>query len=146
MMCRGYQWRLAVRASSALLLVVVIPSAADAQASGPPVQTVAAPINLGGRGWSASEGWHAESQKAESQKLEFEFRGGLATDYIYRGVTLSDRKPAIGAAIEATYNLLYAGVTVASVKLPTQPAAEISMSGGIRPKLGTIEFDLGATY
>jgi uncharacterized protein (TIGR02001 family) len=79
-------------------------------------------------------------------QLEFEFRGGLASDYIYRGVTLSDRKPAVGAAIEATYGLLYASVAVASVKLPTQPAAEISMSGGIRPTLGKIDLDLGVTY
>src|SRR6476659_4428735 len=102
-------------------------------------------INLGGRGWSAAESRHPAPEGGKNQ-LEFEFRGGLASDYIYRGVTLSDRKPAVGAAIEATYALLYAGATVASVKLPTQPAAEISMSGGIRPTLGKIDFDLGVTY
>ena len=102
-------------------------------------------INLGGRGWSAAESRHTAPDGGKNQ-LEFEFRGGLASDYIYRGVTLSDRKPAVGAAIEATYALLYAGVTVASVKLPTQPAAEISMSGGIRPTLGKIDLDLGVTY
>lgn len=84
-------------------------------------------------------------ESAKSQ-LEFEVRGGLASDYVYRGVTLSDRKPAVGMAIEATYNVLYAGVTVASVRLPTQPAAEISFSGGVRPTLGPVEFDLGVTY
>ena len=83
---------------------------------------------------------------ASKNQLEFEVRGGLASDYIYRGVTLSDRRPAVGLAIEATYALLYAGVTVASVKLPTQPAAEISLSGGIRPTIGAIDFDLGITY
>src|SRR6188472_4603384 len=72
-------------------------------------------INLGGRGWSAAESRHAAPDVGKNQ-LEFELRGGLASDYIYRGVTLSDRKPAVGAAIEATYALLYAGVTVASVK------------------------------
>jgi uncharacterized protein (TIGR02001 family) len=102
-------------------------------------------INLGGRGWAAAESRHAAPDGANSQ-LEFEVRGGVASDYVYRGVTLSDRKPAVGAAIEATYALLYAGVMVASVKLPTQPAAEISMSGGIRPTLGMIDLDLGVTY
>src|SRR5262245_6311314 len=29
--------------------------------------------------------------------VEFSFRAGLASDYIYRGTTLSDRKPAVGA-------------------------------------------------
>ena len=45
----------------------------------------------------------------------------------------SHRLPAVGMAVEATYNVLYAGLAVASVRLPTQPAAEISLSGGIRP-------------
>jgi hypothetical protein len=49
-------------------------------------------------------------------------------------------------AIETTYNVLYAGMTAASVKLPTQPAAEISIGGGARPALGPVEFDLGVTY
>ena len=129
-------------------LCAEVMAATAALGQGPTSTTQAASsgaINLGGRGWSAAESRHTASDGGKSQ-LEFEFRGGLASDYIYRGVTLSDRKPAVGAAIEATYALLYAGVTVASVKLPTQPAAEISMSGGIRPTLGKIDLDLGVTY
>jgi Bacterial protein of unknown function (Gcw_chp) len=32
------------------------------------------------------------------------------------------------------------------VKLPTQPAAELTFASGIRPKIATIDFDLGVTY
>ena len=74
------------------------------------------------------------------------FRGGFATDYIYRGTTLLDHTPAVGAAIEAAFAQLYAGVGVASVKLPTQPSTEITMSGGIGQTIGNVDFDLGATY
>ena len=102
-------------------------------------------INLGGRGWSASDHKPPTSDRAPNQP-EFDFRGGLASDYIYRGTTLSDHKPAVGAAIEATFAQLYAGVAVASVKLPSQPSAEITMSGGIRQTIGNVDFDLGATY
>jgi uncharacterized protein (TIGR02001 family) len=102
-------------------------------------------INLSGRGWTAAESKRPAPDGGKNQ-FEFEVRGGWASDYIYRGVTLSDRGPAVGAAIEATYALLYAGATVASVKLPTKPAAEISMSGGIRPTLGMIDLDLGVAY
>jgi uncharacterized protein (TIGR02001 family) len=118
--------------------------AALAQSSTSAAQAAPA-INLGGRGWSGAESRHVAPDGGKNQ-LEFEISGGLASDYIYRGVTLSARQPAVGAAIEATYALLYAGVTVASVKLPTQPAAEISTSAGIRPSLGMIDLDLGATY
>ncbi len=81
-----------------------------------------------------------------ANQLEFSFRGGFATDYIYRGTTLSDHKPAVGAAVEASYAQFYAGVAVASVKLPTQPAAEVSMSGGVRQKFADIDFDFAVTY
>lgn len=119
---------------------------ANAQDSGPTVQApTATSINLGGRGLSMSEGKHAASAEGKHQ-LELELRGGVASDYIYRGVTLSDRKPAVGAALEATYGQFYAGVTMASVRLPTQPTAEVSISGGIRPTLGTVDFDLGVIY
>jgi uncharacterized protein (TIGR02001 family) len=89
----------------------------------------------------------AETSRATSaNELEFSARAGLATDYIYRGTTLSDRGPAAGAAFEARYGQFYAGTTVATVKLPTQPAAEFTYAGGIRPKIATIDFDLGVTY
>jgi uncharacterized protein (TIGR02001 family) len=99
-------------------------------------------INLGGRGWLAPE---ERPERAESQ-LKYEIRGGFVTDYIYRGTTLSDHKPAIGAAAEITFAQLYAGVAVASVKLPTQPAAEITVTGGMRKNIADINFDIGMTY
>src|SRR4029078_8634261 len=71
---------------------------------------------------------------------------GAATDYIYRGTTLSDHGPAAGAAVEARFGPLYAGTTVAPVKLPTQPFAEFATAAGIRPKIATIDFDFGMTY
>jgi hypothetical protein len=99
-------------------------------------------IGLGNRGWSAAETNHATS----ANELEFSARAGFASDYIYRGTTLSAHGPAAGAAVEATFGLLYAGTTVATVKLPTQPFAEFTMAGGIRPKIANIDFDLGVTY
>jgi uncharacterized protein (TIGR02001 family) len=73
-------------------------------------------------------------------------RGGFATDYVYRGITLSDRKPAVGAAVEAAFRQFYAGAAIASVKLPTRPAAEVTVNAGVRPKIGNIDFDLSWTY
>jgi uncharacterized protein (TIGR02001 family) len=78
--------------------------------------------------------------------VQFSVKAGVASDYIYRGVTLSDRKPAVGAGVEASYRWLYAGATAASVKLPSQPSAEFTVGGGLRPTWGPVEFDLGITY
>ena len=99
-------------------------------------------IGLGNRGWSAP----ATNRATSANELEFSARAGFASDYIYRGTTLSDHGPAAGAALEASFGALYAGTTVATVKLPTQPVAEFTFAGGIRPKIATIDFDLGVTY
>src|SRR5262245_27190440 len=143
-LCR-MSWLYRTVAGACCLAMLAAPEAHAQTVAQTPAYSSAGAINLGGRGWGGSDTKHAATDTAKSQ-LESEVRGGLTSNYVYRGVTLSDRKPAAGMAIEATYNVLYAGVAVASVKLPTQPAAEISMSGGIRPTVGPVDFDLGVIY
>jgi len=107
-------------------------------------------IDLGARpGLAAEASGRAASPPSQDGKdspFEFSFKAGLASDYIYRGVTLSDRRPAVGTVLEAAYSILYAGGTVTSVNLPTRPAAEITMVGGLRPVLGDVTFDFNWTY
>jgi uncharacterized protein (TIGR02001 family) len=105
-------------------------------------------INVGGRAGVAIEVPARTVSTPDHAVSPFEFSasGGLATDYIYRGTTLSDHRPAVGAAFEATaFNLFYLGSTITSVKLPSQPTAEITMNSGVRPKLGNVTFDFGWT-
>lgn len=101
-------------------------------------------VNLGGRGLSA--GSFSRTMQSADNPVQFSARAGIASDYIYRGVTLSDRKPAYGAGIEAAFGNFYAGATAASVELPSQPNAEISFAGGYRPSIGNVDFDFGVTY
>ena len=49
-------------------------------------------IGLGNRGWSATETNHGTS----ANELELSARAGVASDYIYRGTTLSAHGPAAG--------------------------------------------------
>jgi len=102
-------------------------------------------IGVGGHGLVAS-GRAVSFKERAAETFEFSARAGIASDYIYRGVTLSDRKPAVGVGMEATFAGFYAGATFASVKLPSQPSGEISMSGGYRRSIGKMDFDLGVTY
>ena len=142
------------RASGRIVAItaLVVLSLAPATGSSVRAQThdddAAGSINLGARGGLAAEApvGTAPRQDGAPSPFEFSVRGGFASDYIYRGVTLSDRKPAVGAGLEAALGLLYAGATVTSVELPSRPAAEITMSGGVRPKLWDINLDFGWTY
>ena len=103
----------AVAVAAAIWLISVATSPAHGQA---PAEVSGGMINLGGRGWSPGEGKLVTSDRTTNQ-FEFDVRAGFATDYIYRGTTLSDHKPAVGAAFEAAFAQFYTGISVASVKL-----------------------------
>ena len=135
-------WRISSASIAAFVALWFAPMTGDLVRAQTTEVSPGGAISLGNRGWSATDTSHATSEN----ELEFSARAGFASDYIYRGTTLSDHQPAAGAAVEATYGPLYAGTTVATVKLPTQPIAEVTMAGGIRPKIADVNFDLGVTY
>ena len=82
--------------------------------------------------------------------FDFAWGGKLMSDYVSRGVTQSNGNPSVTAYGEARYNIgdtqRYAGVQGWSVKLPTDPAAEIDLYGGVRQTIGKFAIDLGAIY
>jgi hypothetical protein len=141
------------RASGRIVAITALVALSLAPAIGGSVRAqthdddAAGSINLGARGGLAAEApvGTVPRQDGTPSSYEFSGRAGFASDYIYRGVTLSDHKPAVGAGLEVALGLLYAGATVTSVELPSRPAAEITMSGGVRPKLWDINLDFGWT-
>jgi uncharacterized protein (TIGR02001 family) len=101
---------------------------------------------LGARGGPAAAPRAASKKDDGDDTFEFTAKAGFATDYIYRGTTMTDRKPVVGAAFEAAFDQFYASGTVANVKLPNDRAVEITMGGGVTPSLGNVDFDLSWTY
>ena len=103
--------------------------AADAPIPSPPAE----PVKDGVSGWSLS------------------FGSVLTTDYNFRGISQSDRKPAVQGTAEIAYSItpnfqIYANVFGSSLKLPSQAAMELDGSFGVRPTFGVLGFDFGATY
>ena len=79
------------------------------------------------------------------------FGAAVMNDYNFRGISQSDHGPAGFAYFEPRYNVtpdvqLYGGIAAASVKLATDPTAEIDLYGGIRPTFGPVQFDFGGIY
>ncbi len=77
--------------------------------------------------------------------------GAVATDYNFRGISQTDRGAAGFAYIEGRYNpnaqfQWYAGIAGATVKLVTDPSAEIDFYGGLRSTFGAFQLDLGLMY
>jgi uncharacterized protein (TIGR02001 family) len=135
-------WQISSASIAAFLGLCLVPITAGLASAQTLEVSPGGAIGLGNRSWSATDTNRAPSEN----ELEFSARAGVASDYIYRGTTLSDHGPAAGGAVEAKFGPLYAGTTVATVNLPTDPAAELTAAGGIRPKIAGIDFDLGATY
>ena len=79
------------------------------------------------------------------------FGAAVMSDYNFRGISQSDRGASVNAYFEPRLNInpnlqLYAGISGYSVKLATDPAAEIDLYGGIRPTFGPVALDFGAMY
>ena len=77
------------------------------------------------------------------------FGAAVMNDYNFRGISQSAHGPAGFAYFEPRYNItpdvqVYGGIAATSVKLATDPTAEIDLYGGIRPTFGPVAFDFGA--
>jgi len=83
--------------------------------------------------------------------FDIAFGAALMNDYIFRGISQSNRKPSVAAYFEPRFNItntvqLYAGIAGESISFPNRAAAEIDFYGGIRPTFGPVTFDLGFWY
>ena len=70
----------------------------------------------------------------------------IASDYNFRGYTLSDHKPSISTNLEATYNILFAAVNAASVHVPMVSQLQMTDYAGIRPVFGLLTVETGVAY
>jgi uncharacterized protein (TIGR02001 family) len=77
--------------------------------------------------------------------------GALMTDYNFRGISQSARSPSGTAYFEGRFKPMkdvefYAGAQAWSVKLITDPSAEVDLYGGMRVTWDKWSLDLGAMY
>jgi uncharacterized protein (TIGR02001 family) len=111
------------------LLALVAPLSAGAQSSeapiAPPATTAATPT---APSFDASVG------------------AAIASDYNYRGYTLSDHKPSASTTFEATYGIFFASNDAASVDMPNLSQIQLTDTVGIRPVLGSLTVETGVEY
>ena len=76
------------------------------------------------------------------------FGSAISSNYVFRGVTQSNRNPSVSADFEPRYNVtkdlqLYVGSSFSSISFANRAAAEVDIYGGIRPTFGAAAFDFG---
>jgi uncharacterized protein (TIGR02001 family) len=82
------------------------------------------------------------------------FGGGIASDYIFRGITQSNHGASPTAYFEPHYKEFYIGIAGSGIDWPSScgtfclnsPSAEVDFYGGWRPTVGKWSFDIGNIY
>jgi uncharacterized protein (TIGR02001 family) len=89
----------------------------------------------------------AMSGAAMAEELKLSYNVGVASDYIFRGISNTNTKGQVFGGIDATYGIGYAGVWTSNVDFGTpHPDQEIDLYAGVRPTAGPVALDLGVIY
>ena len=88
---------------------------------------------------------------ADPPKWDVALGAGVVSDYLFRGVSQSNRKPSFSAYLEPRYNInpnlqLYAGLGFETIRFANDAKSEIDFYGGIRPTIGKLALDVGVWY
>ena len=93
----------------------------------------AASLALGGAAFAQDE--------AGSDDFSFSYNAGVASDYIFRGVSQTDGPQGFGG-VDISSGALYAGAWVSNVDFGDDTDAEYDLYVGVKPELGPVAFDL----
>ncbi|MDJ0448277.1 hypothetical protein [Methylocystis sp. JR02] len=78
----------------------------------------------------------------------FQYKAGVTfmSENIWRGISITNHRPGAMAYGEIGKGWFYLGGDVLNVTLPTSPAAQLDIYGGVRPNWGPLTLDFGAVY
>ena len=94
---------------------------------------------------SVAMGGAAMAQDESGLKLSYNV--GVASDYIFRGISNTNTKGQVFGGVDATYGIGYAGVWTSNVDFGTpNPDQEIDVYAGVKPTVGAFNLDLGVIY
>lgn len=74
------------------------------------------------------------------------FNVGVASDYVYRGVSQTDEGPQIFGGADFSSGIFYAGAWASNVDFGDGTDAEYDFYAGIKPTAGPVSLDLGVIY
>jgi uncharacterized protein (TIGR02001 family) len=84
---------------------------------------------------------------AMAEELKLSYNVGVASDYIFRGVSNTNTKGQVFGGVDTTYGIGYAGVWTSNVDFGTpHPDQEIDVYAGVKPTVADINLDLGVIY
>lgn len=99
-------------------------------------------------------GVSAAPSNAEERKFGYSASATFVTDYLFRGISLSNEKPAFQPYLELTYGIAYLGFWGSNIGSQELADAGVNVYGpwevdyyaGIRPTWGPVNFDIGVLW
>jgi uncharacterized protein (TIGR02001 family) len=81
-----------------------------------------------------------------SAHVQIDGSAALVSDYRYRGISLSDGRPAAQAGLEMTADGWFAGAWASTTRNNDKPGAEVDLYAGWRGAVGTSRYSLTGYY
>lgn len=83
----------------------------------------------------------------EAREFAWSTTIGATSDYIFRGISFTEEKPAFQMSIDATYGIAYIGAWGSNINNGDgYEPWELDLYAGIKPTWDRLTFDLGAVY
>ncbi len=95
----------------------------------------------------ASLAMGSAARAEDERQFTYSFNIGAVSDYMFRGFSQRDDKPAIQGGADIGYGIFYAGVWLSNVEENfVATSTEYDLYAGIKPVLGPVTFDFGVIY
>ncbi|MDQ0464271.1 uncharacterized protein (TIGR02001 family) [Caulobacter ginsengisoli] len=83
---------------------------------------------------------------ARAEDPEVSFNVGVASDYVFRGVSQTDGGAQVFGGADVSSGIFYAGVWASNVDFGDDTSAEVDGYFGVTPTAGPVSLDFGALY
>lgn len=83
----------------------------------------------------------AQVAAAEDREFAWSITVGGTSDYVFRGISLSNEEPAAQGSIDFSYGMFYAGAWASNVDGAGFEPWELDLYVGVKPVLGPVTFD-----
>ncbi|MFZ5721028.1 MAG: TorF family putative porin [Pseudomonadota bacterium] len=80
------------------------------------------------------------------EEIAVDFNLGVASEYVFRGVSQTDEDPQVFGGADLTAGMFYAGFWASNVDFGDSTDAEFDLYAGVTPIVGLFELDLGVLY
>ena len=97
-------------------------------------------------GAAASLAMSSAAMAQDDPAVDVSFNLGVASDYVFRGVSQTDEGVQVFGGVDVTTGIFYAGAWASNVDFLDGTDAEVDLYAGVRPQVGPATLDLGVIY